>query len=318
MMIKLLFLTMLSVLVTSAFSSEPNVDKINKLTPAQACEEGIKCLQSNSVEHNLNIAFKYFENAAERSYPEAQYRLAVMYQHGIFVAMDRTLAIKWYTAAAMNDYTDAKALLYRLCRLKSGPRAANFVPFSLLDQDVSTFEVMMSDLGISDGANTSPRNQLQKIVDCKLRDSFSMIFQDFQVVKNHIENFNSPGFIINCLKFKNVSLNNNHQSTFIRHLNFKNKNYICFGESNVKDFDILSQTLLDLNVALTDVLSKVKFIIENHPEKNTEYFDESVSYLSQIHSHTTKLLEAVVNQIDTGLPGRNKYFIDHYRKAFGY
>lgn len=71
--------------------------------------------RSGGVERDMRTATAWYEKAAERGHPIAQFNLGVFYANGTGVAQDMTFAARWWQRAALQGHVEAQfnlGLLY--------------------------------------------------------------------------------------------------------------------------------------------------------------------------------------------------------------
>ena len=60
------------------------------------------------------LAFKYYQKAAKKGDPQAQYAIGYMYYHGFGVDKDLQYAIRWWGKSAKSNYKPAQNALAQL------------------------------------------------------------------------------------------------------------------------------------------------------------------------------------------------------------
>ncbi|HSR63009.1 MAG TPA: hypothetical protein VLN56_06355, partial [Gammaproteobacteria bacterium] len=75
---------------------------------------GMAYAYGEGAQQNYEMAFKYFQHAAEQGYVPAQYRLGVAYANGEGTAQDYVAALDWYQKAARQGYAIAQRSLCKM------------------------------------------------------------------------------------------------------------------------------------------------------------------------------------------------------------
>ena len=71
-------------------------------------------MDGRGVSRDYSQAHQWLTRAARLGYPDAQYRLGQMYEHGDGVKRDRDTAMDWYRKASNQGDTQAAERLKRL------------------------------------------------------------------------------------------------------------------------------------------------------------------------------------------------------------
>lgn len=88
---------------------EELINKANEGDLAAICELGRRYYNgTHGLNKNLQLAFSYFMQAAEKEYPDAQCNVAWCYEVGDGVEEDLSKAFEWYTKSAQNDCSMAQ------------------------------------------------------------------------------------------------------------------------------------------------------------------------------------------------------------------
>tara|TARA_B100000214_G_C23753400_1_gene528853 strand:- start:145 stop:675 length:531 start_codon:yes stop_codon:yes gene_type:complete len=94
-------------------SSEKNLKEVdllenaNKGDPKAQYNLGLIALAS-SKKKDINRALNWFNLAAIKAFPPAQYSMGVLYDKGLGVTENKSTALLWYYAAAQNNYAKAQ------------------------------------------------------------------------------------------------------------------------------------------------------------------------------------------------------------------
>jgi len=75
---------------------------------------GMAYAYGEGAQQNYEMAFKYFQHAAEQGYVPAQYRLGVAYANGEGTEQDYVAALTWYQKAARQGYVIAQRSLCKM------------------------------------------------------------------------------------------------------------------------------------------------------------------------------------------------------------
>ena len=83
------------------------LENANKGDPKAQYNLGLMALAS-SKKKDINRALNWFNLAAIKAFPPAQYSMGVLYDKGLGVTENKSTALLWYYAAAQNNYAKAQ------------------------------------------------------------------------------------------------------------------------------------------------------------------------------------------------------------------
>ncbi len=83
------------------------LENANKGDPKAQYHLGLMALNS-SKERDIKRALNWFNLAAIKAFPPAQYSMGVLYDKGLGVTENKSTALLWYYAAAQNNYAKAQ------------------------------------------------------------------------------------------------------------------------------------------------------------------------------------------------------------------
>jgi TPR repeat protein len=229
------------------------------------CNLGVMYLHGEGAENNFNIAFELFQKSANQGLAKAQYYLGFMYQNGYAVEKNLAQAIFWFIKA------------------KSKQGLLSFFSFNA---------------GFSSESNTSIQEEMNTIIFESLLPKWQskIVQQGRDRVNTHVElhldayralerilakliswhhQLNTQtGLLLNCLRFKSQTYISNivqHQKAtqvipYIKQYTaLHGKNYVSFGEANVK----LSDKIID------ELIHKQLY---NKADRLLEYIKKSYEY----------------------------------------
>ena len=75
---------------------------------------------------NYQLSYIYYKKAAKYGHPNAMFTLGYLYQYGLGTDINKMLAIKWYTEAAITGQNDARKNLSILLRERKKEKEATF------------------------------------------------------------------------------------------------------------------------------------------------------------------------------------------------
>jgi TPR repeat protein len=90
------------------------VPPLVRSAPWQEAGARLQCVVREGVRQDKSKTFRWYRNAAEQGFPEAQVGLGLLYESGGAVSQDTAEAVRGYRMAAEGGYQNAQAALGRL------------------------------------------------------------------------------------------------------------------------------------------------------------------------------------------------------------